>query len=92
MSQPNSASGRENEILDGMLPTAIPPANEAHLGVAILEASDPAQLLELVADAMIRPLLLCRLSPNVALVDPYRASELAEVLLRRGHTPKIVKG
>jgi hypothetical protein len=78
-------------ILDEMLPLAEPGQDEIHLNAAILETSDPAQLLELAADGAIRPLLLCRLSPNVALVDPNRAGELAEVLLRRGHTPKIVK-
>jgi len=35
-----------------------------------------------------RPFLLCRLAPDVALVDPGRAEELAEVLRRRGFTPR----
>ena len=76
--------------LDELLPLAVPSALEVHAGAAVLEVGDPAQLLELASDAAVRPLLLCRLAPNVALVDPGRAKELAEVLRRRGHTPKIL--
>jgi hypothetical protein len=53
--------------------------------------SDPAQLLELAADTGLQPFLLCRLGPTVALVDPGQADHLADVLRRRGHTPKILK-
>ncbi len=62
-----------------------------HVDAAVLEVGDPAQLLELAADQGLRPYLLCRLAPNVALVDPGRADDLAEMLLRRGHTPKVLK-
>jgi hypothetical protein len=57
----------------------------------VLEVGDPAQLLELAADPMLRPYLLCRLAPQCALVDPGRATELAETLRRRGHTPKVLR-
>jgi hypothetical protein len=80
-----------SELLDEFLPLAEPAANEVHLRAAVLEVSDPAQLLELAADTGLRPFLLCRLAPNVALVDPGRGDELAEFLRRRGHTPKIIK-
>jgi hypothetical protein len=79
------------ELLDELLPLAEPAAAEVHYGATLLEVSDPAQLLELAADTGLRSLLLCRLAPTVALVDPGRADELAEVLRRRGHTPKILK-
>jgi len=79
------------ELLDELLPLGASTATEIHLHAAVLEVGDPAQLLELVADTALRPLLLCRLAPNVALVDPGRADELAEMLRRRGHTPKILR-
>ncbi len=80
-----------SEVLDELLPMAEPSALEVHVHAAVLEVGDPAQLLELAADTALRPFLLCRLAPDVALVDPGRAEELAEVLLRRGYTPKILK-
>jgi hypothetical protein len=73
------------------LPLIEPGTVEIHYQASVLEVSDPAQLLELAADTGLRPFLLCRLAPNVALVDPGRGEELAEMLRRRGHTPKIVK-
>lgn len=79
------------ELLDDLLPLAEPDALEVHTRAAVLEVADSAQLLELVSDTGLRPFLLCRLAPNVALVDPGRADDLAEFLRRRGHTPKIVK-
>ena len=78
-------------LLDELLPLAEPADKEVHSQAAVLEVGDPAQLLELAADTALRPYLLCRLAPQVALVDPGRAAELAEALRRRGHTPKIVK-
>jgi hypothetical protein len=80
-----------SEVLDELLPIAEPSALEVHVRAAVLDVGDPAQLLELAADTALRPFLLCRLAPDVALVDPGRAEELAEVLRRRGHTPKILK-
>ena len=79
------------KLLDDLLPLAEPSEKELHVGVAVLEVGDPAQLLELAADTGLRPFLLCRLSPTVALVDPGRADDLADMLLRRGQTPKILK-
>ena len=94
-SSPTSPSGvgrsSAAELLDDLLPLAEPSQNELHHGVAVLEVGDPAQLLELAADTGLRPFLLCRLSPTVALVDPGRADELVEMLRRRGETPKILK-
>jgi hypothetical protein len=80
-----------SELLDDLLPLAEPSATEVHDHAAVLEVGDPAQLLELASDTALRPFLLCRLAPNVALVDPGRADDLAEMLRRRGHTPKILK-
>src|SRR5262245_25087927 len=80
-----------SEFLEEVLPLAKPTSNEIHFRAAVLEVSDPAQLLELAADTALRPFLLCRLAPNAALVDPGRGDELAEMLRRRGHTPKILK-
>jgi hypothetical protein len=79
------------EVLDEVLPLVEPAGHELHRDAAVLEVGDPAQLLELAADTAVRPFLLCRLAPDVALVDPGRAADLAEVLRRRGHTPKILK-
>jgi len=73
------------------LPLAEPTLPELHQNAAVLEVGDPTQLLELAADTALRPFLLCRLAPTVALVDPNRADELAELLRRRGHTPRILK-
>lgn len=84
--QPSAA-----DLLDELLPLAEPTAPEVHIGAAVLEVSDPAQLLELAGDPAVRPYLLCRLASQVALVDPGSADDLAEVLRRRGHTPKVLK-
>ena len=78
-------------LLDELLPLAEPTGTEVHVNAAVLEVSEPAQLLELAADKALRPYLLCRLAPAVALVDPGRADDLAEALRRRGHTPTILK-
>jgi hypothetical protein len=77
------------EQLDQLLPYAAPAEVEVHHNAAVLEVSEPAQLLELAADSALRPFLLCRLSPTVALVDPGRAVDLVDALRRRGHTPKV---
>jgi hypothetical protein len=88
---PSQAEKAASALLDELLPLAEPAGHEVHSNAALLEVSDPAQLLELAADPALRPILLCRLAPRVALVDPGRAEDLAEVLRRRGHTPKILK-
>ena len=90
-SQPEGGKPSAAELLDELLPFAEPSENEMHVNAALLEVGDPAQLLELAGDTGLRPFLLCRLSPNVALIDPGRADDLAEMLRRRGHTPKILK-
>jgi hypothetical protein len=87
----NARSVSASDVLDELLPLAEPSAREVHFHAAVLQIGDVAQLLELAADTAVRPFLLCRLAPDVALVDPGRAEELAEVLLRRGYTPKILK-
>lgn len=73
------------------MPVAEPTTAEVHYHAAVLEVTDPAQLLELAADPLLQPFLLCRLAPGIALVDPGGVEGLAEALKRRGHTPKIVK-
>ena len=88
---PGGGKTSADERLDELLPLAEPSETEMHVDAAVLEVGDPAQLLELAADQGLRPYLLCRLAPNVALVDPGRADDLAEMLLRRGHTPKVLK-
>ena len=62
-----------------------------HVDAAVLEVGDPSQLLELAADPGLRPYLLCRLAPNWRWSTPACADDLAEMLRRRGHTPKILK-
>jgi len=79
------------QMLDELLPLAVPSRNEIHEQSAVLEVDDPSQLLELATETTLRPFLLCRLAAKVVLVDPGRAEELAEALRRRGHTPKIMK-
>ncbi len=76
--------------LDETLPLAKPEVTEVHRGSAILEVSSPAQLVELGMDRAFYGILLCRLSPTVALIDPGRSAEFIELLRRRGHTPKVV--
>ena len=90
-STPKEAKTSASELLDELLPLVEPTANEVHDRAAVLEVSDPAQLLELAADTGLRPFLLCRLAPTVALVDPGCGDELAEMLRRRGYTPKVLK-
>jgi len=90
-SVPEETKKTAADLLDELLPLSASTANEIHLHAAVLEVDNPAQLLELVADTALRPFLLCRLAPNVALVDPGRAVELGEMLRRRGHTPKILR-
>jgi hypothetical protein len=83
--KPLSAAAR----LDELFPLALPEQLEVHQNAAILEVSSPAQLLELAMDRAMVGVLLCRLSPTVALVDPGRKEELIQLLRRRGHTPKV---
>jgi hypothetical protein len=77
------------ELLDTFLPLAEPAGVEFHQNAAVLEVSDPAQLVELAADPALRPFLLCRLAPNIALIDPGQAGPLVDALRSRGHTPKF---
>ena len=79
-------------ILDTLLPQLYPHRQEVHEHATVLEAAEPAQLLELAANPKVRRYLLARLSDTVALVDPGHADALAKVLLAEGHTPKMVKG
>jgi hypothetical protein len=90
-SRPDGGKPSASGLLDELLPLAEPSENERHVDAALLEVGDPAQLLELVADTGLRPFLLCRLAPTIALIDPGRADDLAEMLRRRGHTPRILK-
>jgi len=90
-SRPGGGKPSAYDLLDELLPFAEPSENEMHVNAALLEVGDPAQLLELAADTAVRPFLLCRLATNVALIDPGRADDLAEMLRRRGHTPRILK-
>jgi hypothetical protein len=85
-----SATKSAEQKLEELLPLAQPEQTELHLNAAVLEVSELAQLLELAADSALRPFLLCRLAPTVALVDPGQANALIEALRRRGHTPKVV--
>ena len=77
------------ELLDDLLPLAEPSEKELHIGVAVLEVGDPAQLLELAADSGAAAVLAV---PAVAepsrWCDPGRADDLAEMLRRRGQTPE----
>ncbi|CAN5232147.1 hypothetical protein BH10PLA2_BH10PLA2_16690 [soil metagenome] len=82
---PLSAAAR----LDELVPLVQPEQLEVHQHAAILEVSSPAQLLELAMDRAFAGLLLCRLSPTVALIDPGTNHEVIELLRRRGHTPKV---
>ena len=91
VSPPKRGKPSASDPIDELLPLAEPTADEVHFNAAVLEVGDPDQLLELAGDTALRPFLLCRLAPHVALVDPGRADELAEVLRRRGYTPKILK-
>jgi hypothetical protein len=79
-------------LLDTLLPRLHPDRPEVHEHATVLEAVEPAQLLELAANPKVRRYLLARLSDTVALVDPGHADALAKVLLAEGHTPKMVKG
>jgi hypothetical protein len=88
---PKEGKTSARELLDELLPFVEPTDNEVHYHAAVLEVSDPSQLLELAADTGLRPFLLCRLAPTVALIDPGCGDELTEMLRRRGHTPKILK-
>jgi hypothetical protein len=88
----HSTAGKSPEaLLDDLLPLIEPAEVEMHRDAAVLEVDGPARLLEMAADPAIRTLLLCRLGPRAALVDCGRAEDLAEILRRRGHTPKIVR-
>jgi hypothetical protein len=86
-----SAARSAAELLDEVLPLAEPAALEVHRRAAVLEVSDPTQLVELAAEPALRPYLLCRLAANVVLVDPGRAALLVEVLRGRGYTPKFLR-
>lgn len=79
---------RTGSILDKLLPLLEAERPELHLGAAVLEAADPAQLVELAANPKIGRHLLARLSDTIALIDPGREEELASALLAAGHTPK----
>jgi len=81
-----------NPILDNLLPLLQPQRLELHIGAALLEVNDIAQLTELAANPKIRRCLLGRLSDTVALVDPGQVDVLVKTLRGEGHTPKMVKG
>lgn len=81
-----------SNILDDLLPLLRPDQEEIHLNAAVVEVSEPAQLVELAANPKIRRFLAGRLSDTVALVDPGRADALTKALLAHGNTPKIVRG
>ncbi len=83
--------GKKANILDDLLPLLKPHRAELHEDVALIEVADPAQLVELAANAKIRCHLLGRLSDTAALVDPAGVSALQKALLAEGHTPKIVR-
>ncbi len=88
--KPLSPGESAAKLLDELLPLPAPGQIEVHLHAAVLEVSDPAQLLELAADVGLRPFLLCRLAPTVVLVDAGQAGPLVEALRKRGHTPKVL--
>jgi hypothetical protein len=90
-SRPPITANSAESLLDELLPIGEPEGMEVHTGAAVLEVAEPAQLLELASDPALRPLLLCRLSPTAALVDPGGSEQLLEVLRRRGHTPKVLR-
>ena len=78
--------------LDEWLPLLVARRAEMHYGVAVLEVTEPTQLLELAANPKIRRYLLARLSDTVALVEPGSEDALAKALLAAGHTPKHADG
>ncbi len=61
----------------------------AHSPLTLLRTSEAADLEALLADGRIKPLVLLRLSPTVAVVLPEQHQALLKALKQAGHTPKV---
>ncbi|MFN0122029.1 MAG: hypothetical protein ACKV2V_16155 [Blastocatellia bacterium] len=76
-------------------PSMAPPVALAgsllHTRLTLVETDTPELLAELRADRRIGPLLVGQLSECLALVAPGKAKELAKLMLKAGHTPKMIE-
>ena len=63
-----------------------------HIGLTLVEVDEPELLEELAADPRVGPLIVTRLSDRVAVVAPGGADKIVKLLLKAGHTPKVIGG
>lgn len=63
-----------------------------HSDLTLIETAEPEQLEELLADRRIGPLVAARLSDCIAVVSPGKGAEAQRLLLKAGHTPRIIGG
>lgn len=61
-----------------------------HTGLTLVEVDEPELLEEIAADPRTGPLVITRLSDRVAVVTPGAADRFVKLLLKAGHTPKII--
>ncbi len=62
-----------------------------HENLPLLEVLDPILLDTLYADPHTEMYLLTRLSESVAVIAPDSIAKLEKILLKQGHTPKVVE-
>jgi hypothetical protein len=62
-----------------------------HENLPIIEVAEAYILDMLIEDKVAAPLLLTRLSDQVAVVAPAKLDALLARLLQLGHTPKVVR-
>ena len=61
-----------------------------HQQLSLLEVAEPETLAELKADKQVGKFIIKQLSDCVAVVAPGKAQLLLKVLLKAGHTPKVI--
>ena len=61
-----------------------------HTRLTLIEVAEPEILHELLLDKRIGPLIATQLSDRVAVVAPGSANQLVKLMLKAGHTPKII--
>jgi hypothetical protein len=71
---------------------ADPNAPILHTGLTLVEVDEPELLEELAADPRLGPLIITRLSDRAAVVAPGDADRFVKLLLKAGHTPKVIGG
>lgn len=60
-----------------------------HRDLTVIEVADPNELTSLLQDARVAELVLARIGPTAAVVDPVSTHRLLMALQKAGHTPTV---